>query len=75
MRCGGGVVGPRPDQRVALGSSPSAGVTDRWATAQCRTVVPLIGGSGLSEVREREPRTGAHVGRSEKEKGGTSPVE
>jgi hypothetical protein len=45
--------------------------TDRWATAQCQAVVPLIGGSGLSAGAVRG-RVWAGPRRS---RGGPSPVE
>jgi hypothetical protein len=43
------------------------GGTDRWAMAQCRAAVPLIGGSGHSAR--------ARVGRPEKKAGWPSPDE
>jgi hypothetical protein len=69
-RGAGAVMGPGLDRRAAPGSGPRpAGVrhavvagrteerrrgANRWAAAQCRAVVPLIGGSGLSAARRRE---------------------
>jgi hypothetical protein len=46
--------------------------SDWWAAAQCRTVVPLIGGAGLSAGTGG---TRAHVGRPEKKAGWPSPDE
>jgi hypothetical protein len=46
--------------------------TDRWAATQCRAVVPLTGGSGLSTGAARRragacglAREGAEVGRAQ----------